>query len=132
MQRFGAAVLDRPSHISRDTGADAARHSHTDPTRHGPRHVRSRGLATRSRGWTKDRSGLADNLSLLGETPQNSSTLCHRGSHYTTVIKLVSHTGIDPAYAKSPEETKPWLLILHVGGVQKGVSLIFQPVANES
>jgi hypothetical protein len=54
MQKLGPAVLDRPSHIPRDAGADAACHIHPNAARHRTRHVRPGELAVRSRGWTED------------------------------------------------------------------------------
>ena len=54
LQKLGTAVLDRPSHIPRDAGADAACHPHPNAARYRTRHVRPGELAVRSRGWTED------------------------------------------------------------------------------
>ena len=54
LQKLGTAVLDRPSHIPRDAGADAACHPHPNAARHRTRHVRPGEMAVRSRGWTED------------------------------------------------------------------------------
>jgi hypothetical protein len=54
LQKLGTAVLDRPSHIPRDAGADAACHTHPNTARHRTRLVRTGELAIRSRGWTED------------------------------------------------------------------------------
>jgi hypothetical protein len=53
-QRLGTAVLDRPSHIPWDTGADAAHHPHPNSACHWSRHVHPGVLAIRSRGWAED------------------------------------------------------------------------------
>jgi hypothetical protein len=54
LQKLGTAILDRPSHIPRDAGADAACHPLPNAARHRARHVRAGELAVRSRGWTED------------------------------------------------------------------------------